>query len=243
MPDYINIRTAQNVEISYKLAGLGNRILAKFLDLLIMSGYLIAMGFALDSVEFMGWGVFIFFLPIFLYTLLFEVFNNGQTPGKSVLRMKVVSLDGTPLSLGQILTRWLLQLVDIWIMSGLAGLLSVVSGSKQQRLGDMAAGTIVVSLKQDSSLEKTAFVKVEEDYQPVYTQASQLSEQDVRIIKTVLTDKSDNSFAIMSKAAAKIEGIIDVKKNVSSQEFLKTIIKDYNYYQNDGTSESDYLNY
>ena len=243
MPDYINIRTAQNVEISYKLAGLGNRILAKFLDLLIMSGYLIAMSFVLDSLEFMGWGVFIFFLPIFSYTLLFEVFNNGQTPGKSVLRMKVVSLDGTPLSLSQILTRWLLQLVDIWIMSGLAGLLSVVSGSKQQRLGDMAAGTIVVSLKQDSSLEKTAFVKVEEDYQPVYTQASQLSEQDVRIIKTVLTDKSDNSFAIMSKAAAKIEDIIEVKKNVSSQEFLKTIIKDYNYYQNDNSSDTENYGY
>lgn len=243
MPDYINIRTAQNVEIRYKLAGLGNRVLAKLLDLIIMTGYVIAVGFAITSLEFMGWGLIIFFLPILLYTLLFEVFNNGQTPGKSVIRIKVVSLDGTPLSLGQILTRWLLQSVDVWIMSGLAGLLSIVSGTKQQRLGDMAAGTIVVSLKQDSSLEKTAYVKVEEGYQPLYTQASQLSEQDVRIIKTVLTDRSDNRYTLISKAAAKIEELLGVNKSVSSQEFLKAVVKDYNYYQNENATASDDLGY
>ena len=243
MPDYINIRTAQNVEISYKLAGLGNRVLAKLLDLIIIAGYIIAVGFALTGLEFMGWGLVVFFLPILLYTLLFEVMNNGQTPGKSVLRIKVVSLDGTPLSLSQLLIRWLLQSVDVWMMSGLAGLISIVSGTKQQRLGDMAAGTIVVSLKQDSSLGKTAYVKVEEDYQPLYTQASQLSEQDVRIIKTVLTDRSDNRYALMSKAAAKIEELLEVNKKVSSQEFLKTVVKDYNYYQNENTTADDDLAY
>ncbi len=243
MPDYINIRTAQNVEISYKLAGLGNRILAKLLDFIVITGYVFAMGYVINILDFTGWGVIVFFIPCLVYTLIFEIMNNGQTPGKSVMRTKVVSLDGTPLSLGQILIRWLLQSVDVWMMSGLAGLISIISGSKQQRLGDMAAGTIVVSLKQDASLEKTAFVKVESEYQPVYTQASQLSEQDIRIIKSVITDKSDNRYALMAKAASKIEEIIGVTKTVSSQEFLTTVIKDYNYYQSDQASENDYMDY
>ncbi len=243
MPDYINIKTAQNVEIKYKLAGLGNRVLAQLLDLLIMFGYSVAMGFLIDRIGVSGMAIAFFFLPIFLYTLTFEILNGGQTPGKSITRSKVVSIDGTPLSLSQIITRWMMQIVDIWLIMGLPGILSIASGDKQQRLGDKAAGTIVVSLNNDSSLEKTAFIKVEEGYQPLYTQASQLTTQDVRIIKTVLSDRSDNRYALMSKAAAKIEEIIGVKKSVSSQEFLKTVVKDYNYYQSDSVSDKNYTEY
>jgi len=242
MPDYINIRTAQNVEIKYKLAGFGNRVLAKGIDFIIIFAYCILLFYIISSLELFGFGLFVLFMPVYLYTLLFEIFNDGQTPGKSVMRTKVVSLDGTPLSLGQIFTRWLLQLVDIWIMSGLPGLISVLAGSKQQRLGDMAAGTIVVSLKQESSLEKTAYTKVENTYQPTYTQASQLSEQDIRIIKTVLTDRSDNRFELMTKAADKMQEIMEVRKTTSSQEFLKIVVKDYNYYQQD-TSQDEELPY
>lgn len=239
MPDYINIRTAQNVEINYKLAGLGNRVLAQLIDMLIMFGFSVAMLFLIDGLGISGMITSFFFLPLLLYTLLFEILNNGQTPGKSITRSKVVSLDGTTLSLGQIIIRWMMQLVDIWLLVGLPGILSIASGDKQQRLGDKAADTIVVSLKTNSSFEKTSFVKVEKGYQPIYAQAHQLSEQDIRILKTVLTDKSDNRYALMSKASAKIEDIIQEKKSTSSQEFLKTIVKDYNYYLHYKDTEID----
>lgn len=233
MPDYVNIRTAQNVEITYKLAGLGNRVLGKLVDIIIMVGYMIAIAFLLNSLNIDGWGATIFFLPIMLYSLVFEIFNNGQTPGKSITKSKVVSLDGAPLSISQILIRWLLQVIDTWLISGLPGMISMGMGEQQQRLGDRSAGTIVVSLKEDSTLDQTSYVKVNEDYQPKYIQASQLKEKDIRILKTVINDRSDNRYEIMSKAADKIQELLHVKKTTSSQEFLKTIIKDYNYYQQD----------
>ncbi len=231
MPDYINIRTAQNVEITYKLAGLGNRVLGKLIDIIIMVGYMIAISFLLSSLNIDGWGASVFFIPIMLYSLLFEFLNNGQTPGKSVTKSKVVSIDGSPLSLSQVLIRWLLQVIDTWILSGLPGIISIGSGDQQQRLGDRSAGTIVVSLKENTNLDQTAYVKVNEDYQPKYIQASQLKEKDIRILKSVLKDRSDNRYAIMTKAADKIQDLLNVKKTSSSQEFLNTIIKDYNYYQ------------
>ena len=242
MPDYIKIRTAQNVEIKYKLAGFGNRVLAKLVDFIIMFAYSILTVYIFANLELTGLLIYVFLIPMFTYTLLFEIFNGGQTPGKSVLKIKVVSLDGSPLNTGQVLMRWLLQIVDIWLISGLPGLLSVLISDNQQRLGDMSAGTIVVSLKKDSNIGKTAYVKIEKTYLPTYTQASQLSEQDVRIIKSVLTERSDNRFSLMTKAADKIQDLLQIKKTQTSQEFLKTVIKDYNYYQQD-TSEEDDLEY
>ena len=241
MPDYVNIRTAQNVELTYKLAGLGNRVLAKLIDIVIMIGYSIAIGLLANSLGFSGWGMSIFGLPIMLYSLLFEMLNNGQTPGKSITRTKVVSLDGSPLSAGQILTRWLLQIIDTWILTGLPGMISIGSGDRQQRLGDRSAGTIVVSLKEDTNLNQTAYIKVEDEYHPKYIQASQLTNKDISILKSVLNDRSDNRFSIMTKAADKIQELIDVRKTTSSQEFLKTIVKDYNYYQQDRHSEEDII--
>lgn len=243
MPDYIKIRTAQNVEIKYKLAGLGNRVLAKLLDIIVIFGYSIGMGFLLNYIGIDGWGMMAFFLPVFLFSLLFELFNNGQTPGKSITRTKVVSMDGAPLSTSQILTRWLLQPVDTWLLTGLPGIISIVSGDTQQRLGDRSASTIVVSLKESASLEQTAFTKIEETYRPVYTQTSQLAENDIRIIQTVLSDRSDNRYTLMSRAAAKMEDILEVKKTTSSQEFLKALVKDYNFYQQDNSTEDEDIPY
>lgn len=239
MPDYVNIRTAQNVEITYKLAGLGNRVLAKIVDIIIMFGYSLAIIYVLESLNIDGWISSLFFLPIMLYSLLFETFNNGQTPGKSITKSKVVSMDGAPLSISQILIRWLLQIIDTWILGGLPGMISIGQGDTQQRLGDRAAGTMIVSLKKDINLKQTSYVKLGSDYQPKYIQASQLREKDIRILKTVLLDKSDNSFENISKAADKIQKILSITKSTPSKEFLITIVKDYNFYQQEIKNENN----
>lgn len=245
MPDYVKIRTAQNVEISYRLAGLGNRFAAKALDFIIIIGYMISIAAILGGVldkDFIDFNLFyglymLAMIPAMLYSVLFETFYNGQTIGKNILKSKVVSLDGSPLSVRQTITRWLLLLVDIYITSGLAGLISLAAGDRQQRLGDLAAGTIVVSLQNDASLTQTAFAKTSDDYQPVYTQASQLAENDIRIIKKVLLDNSDNKHKLMVAAADKIQELLNITKNTSSQDFLKTIVRDYNYYSNQHHNE------
>ncbi len=236
MPDYINIRTAQNVNISYKLAGLGNRVVAKVLDLIIITGYMLAALFLVVGVTDLASAISsrvlisILSIPAMLYSLLFELFNNGQTPGKSIMRSRVVSLDGSPLRISQILTRWLLLLVDLWILFGLAGLLSIILGDRQQRLGDMAAATIIISLRDDSNLANTSYQKTDINYVPSYPQTSLLSEQDIRILKSVLADRSDNKYKNITSAADKMQDIMGVIKRQSSENFLKTIVLDYNHY-------------
>lgn len=233
MPDYIDIRTNQNVEITYKLGGLGNRVLAKVIDIVIMTGFGLVTFFIVDSLGISGWIISFFFLPLMLYSLLFETLNNGQTPGKNITKIKVVSMDGSPLSVAQVLIRWLLQPIDTWALSGLPGLISIGSGDTQQRLGDRSAGTIVVSLKNDTELKQTAYVKVENNYEPKYLQASQLTTKDIKILKSVLHDRSDNRFKTITKAAQKIKKLLDIQTSQPSEDFLETIIKDYNYYQQD----------
>ena len=76
--------------------------------------------------------------------MLFEVLRNGQTPGKSVMGLRVVSDDATPIGWNDSLVRNLLRVVDFLPFGYGAGLVSIVSTRRFQRLGDLAAGTLVV---------------------------------------------------------------------------------------------------
>lgn len=232
MPDYITIRTAQNVDIQHRLAGLGSRVMARLLDMIIIIGYMVMVATILVQLNITGWGIMAFYLPVMCYTVLWETLNKGQTPGKNIMRIRTVSKDGSPTRISQFIMRWLLLTVDLWVTSGLAGLISTGASDHQQRLGDLAASTVVIGTNNKSRLSKTAYRKTEEGYTPVYPQASTLSDQDVRIIQKVLADRSDHKFKLMTTAAERISKILGIEKEGSSKSFLTTIVKDYNYYLN-----------
>ena len=150
----VGIHTTQNVFIHHQLAGLGDRIGAYLLDLAIIVAYGFAVFFiiALLEMELSNSLMLVFFLPVFFYDLLFEILMDGQSPGKRQLRIKVVKLDGTQPTLGSYILRWILRPIDVLFYGGVA-ILCIVIGGKGQRLGDIPAGTTVVKLAKDSSLE------------------------------------------------------------------------------------------
>ena len=86
-----------------------------------------------------------FFLPI-LYFTFFEAYMNGQTPGKMLVKIKVVKVTGEPIGLGESFIRNILRLID-QLFFYLVGFILIMTNDKKQRLGDMAAGTIVVNAK------------------------------------------------------------------------------------------------
>ena len=92
------IETAQNVQLSQNIANLGDRSLAFLLDTLVIVAYELLMIFLVNSMALSGFSnwifVLVFGLPPFLYHLLIEAFNNGQSIGKAALRIRVVKLDG-----------------------------------------------------------------------------------------------------------------------------------------------------
>ena len=100
----------------------------------------------------MGGGFFLIFLFVieWLYPVLFEVLARGQTPGKKLLKISVINDDLSPVTLGSSMVRNLLRTVDFLPLFYLAGLVTMLSNQRFQRLGDLAAGTLVISVPESS---------------------------------------------------------------------------------------------
>ena len=230
MPEYITIRTARNVEIEYKVASLSDRIIGRLIDSIIVAGYiflLIVFAASLQS----GLLMTIFILPAMFYTFIFEKFNNGQTPGKNIMMTRVVSIDGENVTTGMYFIRWLLLLVDVRLASGVIGIISILISEKGQRLGDIAASTTVISLKKSIPRDQLLYRRIPENYKPIYEEVQMMKDSEIETIKKILRSKSENRPYLITSATQKIEEVYGITKNASSQSFLNTIIKDYNYYQ------------
>ena len=230
----VRIRTTQNVEIEYQLASLGDRVLATLLDYLFFFAYLIIIGI-ITSIAGIGnnWGPGLsmaVFLPILLYSLVCETFFQGRSFGKMVLKIQVVKLDGTPPHFSNYLLRWALTLIDSVVSFGIVAILSIIINGKGQRLGDMAAGTTVIRLKQKNTIHDTILKTIDPGYIPVFKEATYLTDHDVSIIKEVLefSKKSNNQSAFL-KLAQKIKQTLGVNTDLTDIQFLETIIADYNH--------------
>ena len=240
----LSITTTQNVNINFTAAHIGNRIAAHIIDNLIKGAY--ALLFTYLVLELMGmenyianldqWEAgtiyLIAYLPVIFYTLLFESLFEGQTPGKKLLKIKVIKIDGYQASFGDYLMRWLMRLVDILIGGGLIGVIAMANNKKRQRLGDMAAGTAVILLKNDISIDHTILKEVRDNYVPVYPLVIKLSDNDVRIIKETFEASVKNAdYAMIDKLQAKIESVTGIKSvSYNSMAFVDSVLHDYNYY-------------
>src|SRR5688572_16373007 len=116
----ISVQTTQNVFIHHPLASLGDRILAYILDRIILIAYIVAIvGLFINIKVNAVWPWFVFLAgPWLFYHLVFEIFMNGQSPGKRVMQIQVVRLDGTQPSVGDYILRWAFSLIDFYVLSG-----------------------------------------------------------------------------------------------------------------------------
>ena len=183
-----NIETTQNVNIEFRLADVSDRIMSYLLDLFIIISYCIVMLLMLiPFYDGYHWTVLLFFTPAVFYDLLCELFLNGQSFGKMILKLRVVKTDGTELSFGACLLRWIFRIIDIGLTNGLVAAVMIMVNNKGQRVGDIAAKTTVLKLNPQQGINKTAYMEVEEGYKPMYPEVERLSERDMQAIKEVLT--------------------------------------------------------
>ena len=138
------------IELEAQVVGPVSRFLAFFIDFTIRGVMLIIAGIASIPFGELGFGFWfiLWFLIEWFYPVLFEVFRRGQTPGKKALGISVVHDDLTPVSFGTSLVRNLLRTADFLPFFYLAGLITMVSNTRFQRLGDLAAGTLVISVRE-----------------------------------------------------------------------------------------------
>lgn len=227
----IRVRTTQNVFIDYPLASVGDRILAYLLDRIILILYSVAIVAGLSKLDADGWYVWLILLgfPWLFYSLLFEILMNGQSPGKQVLKIKVVRIDGTPPTIGDYLMRWVFSIVDFYILSGAVAVILIAMGGKGQRLGDVVAGTSVVKLIEHRQIDSaTIFIAPEEQYIPTFSQVVELSGKDIELIHRALEVSRDhgNTEPIMI-ITDKIKTLLGIQTDMPPVNFLYTVIKDY----------------
>ena len=239
----IEIQTAQNVNIEYPVASVGDRVVAAIIDQLIMIGYLIAFIFVYiwilnitegTSLEFPVAYFIIFFLPLFFYHLLCETFLNGQSFGKKIMKMRVVKTDGSQAGIGSYFLRWILAPIDLYFTYGAVGLITMLVNGKGQRLGDLAANTTVVKLKAEVKLDDTILLTTPANYEVMFPQVSALSDKDIAIVKAVLDMNYKNPDIILyEQMLQKAKTAIEMKTGINSSlrpiTFLDTVLKDYNY--------------
>lgn len=237
----LTINTTQNIKIEFKTASIGERMLASILDLIFKGFYLTLIFYIVSELGIVqtfsdDWSkiavVILIASPVLFYSLFFEVVLQGATPGKKIMRIKVIKIDGYEATVVDYATRWVMRLVDFWIGSAAVGLITIVCTDRSQRLGDILAGTSVISIKERLLLSATIFQEVEEEYIPLFSQVLSLTDKDVYIIKEALTTfKTNKDQALLQKLVEKLKSVLGVSdmKKLSDQEFIETVIKDYNY--------------
>ena len=229
----IHVQTTHNVFIHYAVASVGDRILAHLIDMLILIFYsvvIIAVFINIKMDEAWVW-MMVIGTPWLLYNVLFEIFMNGQTPGKIAMTIKVVRLNGTPASIGDYLLRWIFSFVDFYVLSGAIAVILVAASDKGQRLGDLVAGTSVVKLIEQKEITASeVFVTPDAAYVPIYSQATQLHERDIELIQRALEVARDfgNTEPLMA-VSEKIKSLLGIQTDLPPVKFLYTVIKDYKH--------------
>ena len=207
------IITGQFVRISQTPASIGERLMALIIDYFLIGLYILSTITLLSKLSLpSGFSLFFFlcvvYLPILGYSFLCEMFNHGQSFGKKLINIRVVKVDGSTPSIGSYLLRWLLFPIDGPITSGL-GLLVVLLNKNNQRLGDLAAGTMVIK---------------EKNYRKIHVS---LDEFDTRTLESGEKDRARRITAL----AKKVQELLSVTPREGNQEkFLQTILRDYQYY-------------
>lgn len=236
MDDRFLIQTAQNVELALAPAGVGDRILAWLADVAVWAGYALVVGYSLVAARAPDVASYVLIgLPILLYDLVFEVLFEGQTPGKMLLRVRVARLDGAQPTLGQYALRWLLRWVDVTASSGTVAVLAISLSPRQQRLGDVAAGTTVVRQRRRVRLDEVLYPEPPRGYAPRFPEAARLSDADVRTLRAVLvrhrlSTRDARGRALAARAKSAVEARLSLGAvEMAADEFLTTVVRDHTF--------------
>jgi uncharacterized RDD family membrane protein YckC len=240
--DKLTIDTPEQTALEYPIAGLGSRFLALLADTAIQ----IVLGlFVLIAGSIIGAGVatfgglgpqWVFAIIIFLlfllnsgYFALFEIFWNGQTPGKRYAQIRVIKDDGRPIGAYEAIVRNAVRLVDMLPAMYGIGLISIFTSRQSKRLGDFVAGTVVVHEKTLEGVRPYAETKIDETLPPI--DVSKVTLEEVRLIETFLNRRDSLEPSVRTIMATQIANRMAEKMEVKiygwprTERFLEAVME------------------
>ena len=210
--DILSIDTPENVTFAYDVAGIGSRFLAALIDTalivfvqVILFGSLILLSsLTLDSVTGSAAGNWLLaiaglisFVFFWGYYIFFEILWNGQTPGKRVIGLRVIRLDGTPVTQSEVVIRNLVRVIDFLPSAYGVGVVTMFINSNSRRVGDLAAGTVVVHDRAVTNLSElkpvrpsTVVTPGAQTYLPESFPVQQVTEHELHVIEEFLSRRA-----------------------------------------------------
>lgn len=231
------IITGQYVRIEQTPASIKLRLLAWLVDAALLVGFVMVWVYAIDHLTYRpseATFILVVMLPVLLYQPVCETLSGGQTLGKYLLRTRVVRTDGSQPSVAAFLLRWLIEPVD-WLFFGGVAAFSMLVTPRRQRIGDLAAGTMVIRMATYSEirvrLDEFAFVR--DDYEPTYDAARQLTAEQADRIARTLADASSSRRQRISQLSAELHRQLKIEQAMPPrhERFLTTLLSDYRYYE------------
>ncbi len=245
--DQLSIDTPEQVELEFAIAGVGSRFVAVLLDHLIQAGFYfvfiifgaIVFGALANRINLLGkWVLALFiaanFLLIWGYYTLFEAFWHGQTPGKHIMKLRVIKDSGRQITLFEAMSRNLLRIIDYLPAFYLVGVITMLCTKRNQRLGDLGAGTIVVHERSDEQpllVERGTSImpaQLASGYDPLASAAAaqdasslpadavaKLGADDLLLIESFFARALDLSLATRAQIAARVATQMAAKMNIA----------------------------
>jgi uncharacterized RDD family membrane protein YckC len=207
------------------------RVLAWLIDIFIIAIYFTII----SAIAFSNLYLFYFLILIVIgfYHLAFEILNNGQSPGKQILKIKVVTLHGRAAKPQDYFLRWIFRMLEITGCLGIIAILYISSTEKNQRIGDMLAQTTVIKLRQDQIYDLKALVRMGQNERNIkYPKVTMYNDTDMMLLKDSMSRfKKDPSSAnrkflttLAQKIAEDLNVAIDGRR---MNQFLETVLYDY----------------
>ena len=263
--DQLSIETPELVGIEFPLAGIGSRCVALLVDSFVQ-GFSFVVVLIVTVLIFAAlpriataprhnppadpakWAIALMILIPFLlqwgYFALFEAFWNGQTPGKRMLRLRVIQQSGRPIGLFESMARNLIRIIDMLPGFYLIGAVCIFATRRQQRLGDMVAGTLVVhSVPTETSILSAGTrtftaVSLEPPPQPILRKTlelpadgvARLSPADLQLMENFLARRLDLPLDVRASLAARLankmkeKSRLEVPSGTSNETFLETLV-------------------
>jgi uncharacterized RDD family membrane protein YckC len=235
----IAIKTAQNIDIDYEVAGLGERIIARIIDYSLYLAVFLLYSLLFRNVTshavlyHYSLPEILFFVFYGFYDLVAEIFFNGQSLGKYIMKIRVVSLDGGRPRVGQYLLRYVFRIVDFGLTFQVGAILSVAITENRQRIGDIVANTTLIKTKRRTGFDELDKLEIDESYLPVFLGAANLSDKDIALIHEVINHfYKTGDVTLVDNMAKRVKTFLAITDtpDLNNYKFLKVILKDYNHF-------------